>query len=262
MLDARRRDRLVRLRTRLVPALVGLPSSGWPAGVFGRRDAAILMLAALGYRPTSIAQLRRGQIRIDPSGILLIDGTAHDPDPEIGVPHAYLRWAQILDFADRHIVTHRLADFLDHPEKWVTSQGSGSGWASDRHRESPVFVPIDRWGHLGMASHSLTAAAITTLISAHCTGTAAAHAVYSRKPLSDGADTGHEELWQAPRLDDDPGAHDRGVRARHHAQAWLADIHDTLSDVEDRADELLRRTLAILDEPPTPDSTAVDPMRR
>ena len=40
-----------------------LPVSGWPHGLFGRRDALILTLVAAGLTYTEIAALRRGDVR-------------------------------------------------------------------------------------------------------------------------------------------------------------------------------------------------------
>ncbi|MDN5751325.1 MAG: hypothetical protein L0H64_22950, partial [Pseudonocardia sp.] len=59
LLHARRADRLTRMQERVDTVVAALPASGWPHGLFGRRDAAILTLAAAGMTFTAIAGLRR-----------------------------------------------------------------------------------------------------------------------------------------------------------------------------------------------------------
>ena len=62
-LATRRHQRLQAVADVLDEAIRQLPVSGWPHGLFGRRDALILTLVAAGLTYTEIAGLRRGDLR-------------------------------------------------------------------------------------------------------------------------------------------------------------------------------------------------------
>src|SRR5258708_36976534 len=86
-LATRRHQRLQAVADALDEAIGQLPVSGWPHGLFGRRDALVLTLVAAGLTYTEIAALRRGELPRQGhelaihSGRKWALGTATDPGP-------------------------------------------------------------------------------------------------------------------------------------------------------------------------------------
>lgn len=113
-----RADQLSRLEVIVSEIIPRLPVFGWPGGLFGRRDAILLLLASSGLRFEQISALRRNNIRID--GEALIVGGVHPfrltpaaYGGSISPVGLYRRWAAILDFLDRTPSTRLLAEHLD-----------------------------------------------------------------------------------------------------------------------------------------------------
>ena len=79
-LDSRRQHRLADLRVHLASILHRLPESGWPQGVFGRRDAALLLFAGGGLSFEQISRLRREQVSVDGDGGICVNGHRIDTD--------------------------------------------------------------------------------------------------------------------------------------------------------------------------------------
>ncbi len=263
-LNRSRADRVAARRRRVAPIIAGLPTVGWPTGLFGCRDAVVLALYAAGLRPTDISGLRRSDVTTVGGGLRI--GGAHqlqvgDTDPDVringaagpdasveggGVPidfaAVWRNWDQVLQVVDRHPSTRVLEHHLRtgmFPDRTTSASGSG-----------PVVVPIDRWGAVPLPLVSMTPAAIATVLSAHLAGTAR-----RRRPLPARSFPGSASRMSAPLIESvhfDAGSslsdtYAAGVAARRAAHATLADLPELFNNVEDRADELLRRTLALLD---------------
>jgi hypothetical protein len=101
-----------------------LPSHGWTAGVFGRRDRALLTLAAgtpIPYR--QLARLTVGQLHITGGVWAVTDsrGQVHTleaaTDPVLCGPYTLVRWRRVLDTAITRPSTRALADLLRAPRK-------------------------------------------------------------------------------------------------------------------------------------------------
>jgi len=75
-----RAHRLAELRLRLAPILRRLPESGWPGGLFGRRDAALVLFAGAGVSFEQISRLHREQVRVDVDGGVRVNGHRIDTD--------------------------------------------------------------------------------------------------------------------------------------------------------------------------------------
>lgn len=266
-LNRSRVDRVAARRRRAAPIIADLPTAGWPTGLFGRRDAVVLALYAAGLRPTHISGLRRSDVTVARDG-LHIGGAHHlylvdtDPDAHIagsadrdnsvdggGVPidvaAVWRNWDQVLQVVDRHPSTRVLEHHLRtgvFPDRPTSASGAG-----------PVVVPIDRWGAVPLPMVAMTPAAVAAVLAAHLAGTAP-----RRRPLparssratapaapARGSDPASADLGLGPPLADTYAV---GVAARRQAHLTLADLPEVFDDVEYRADELLRRTLALLDD--------------
>ncbi|MDC3729332.1 hypothetical protein JRB27_26880, partial [Rhodococcus sp. Rp3] len=118
-LDTTRAQRLDRIGRLLLQRAAELPTEGWPSGLFGRRDALLLVLAATGMSFTDITRLRRRDIRLDGETFVVTTRAGERfrlaPDPETGDTPAvtiYRRWAEIQAFLDQYPGTHLLRHHL------------------------------------------------------------------------------------------------------------------------------------------------------
>ncbi|BDB63026.1 hypothetical protein RDE2_48200 [Rhodococcus sp. RDE2] len=91
-LDTTRTSRLDRLARLLLQRATELPTEGWPSGLFGRRDALLLVLAATGMTFTDITRLCRCDIRFDGDTLVVTTRAGErfrlTPDPETGDNYA------------------------------------------------------------------------------------------------------------------------------------------------------------------------------
>jgi hypothetical protein len=138
-----------------------LPSHGWTTGVLGRRDRALLTLAAdtaIPYR--QLAALTVGQLHTpggQGGGATITDalGAEHvldsNQDPVLSGPCALVRWRRVLDTVVTRHATRALVDLLKDAEE-VTAASHHPCQApkpfDDRTLAVPLFPPINQWGHL------------------------------------------------------------------------------------------------------------------
>lgn len=225
-----------------------LPSTGWTAGLFGRRDALLLLLAASGLSFGQISDLRRADLRVDRETLVLDVTHSITVDPltarsSLAPAQVYRRWLQILEFQDRAPSTHLLASRLDTdtlPIDYLPRAMTDELVA--QQQSAPLFIPIDRWGHTPFARSPLSAHSIARIVEAHISGRSPGHRPHQRHSHSD---EGTETIVPEIVLDD--RYYESGLQARRTAHASLADVHGTLDDVEARADEILKKLLSILD---------------
>ncbi|PBC39427.1 hypothetical protein CJ179_35970 [Rhodococcus sp. ACS1] len=244
LLNTARADRLARVGERVAQVVPRIPVTGWPGGLFGRRDALVLTLAAAGLGFEQIARLRRADVTSEHDELVVRVGegwariAAGGANPAV----VYRDWVEVLGFLDRYPSTQLLAGRLD--------KGAGlSAFADNARRdERPLLTPIDRWGHTPFASTALTGKSIAALVRAHLTGQAPVH-----KRLPTGRPTTQSgEDAPVPAVADvelDQGYYDRGIAARRDAHTHLEDVTTILDGIEDAADRLLADLLVILDAP-------------
>ncbi|ORL32473.1 hypothetical protein A5N78_08040 [Prescottella equi] len=258
LLDERRADRLRHASELIRQQIPHLPPDGWPQGLFGRRDAALLLIAAAGVPLQQITRLQRRHLICDGDALVVDTGLYRyrlgptTGGPDLAPAAVYRRWAQVLAFTDRHPSTRILAAHLTRgalPD--ITDDQSRDG------RDGLVFTPIDRWGYLPLPPQPLTAGSIATIIRQHLTGTAPSHTLPTRPPRT-------KTTTEVPTPQSDPTPlsdeyYDRGTAARRDALSALADVGDVLDDVEARADALLEQTLAMIENWQLPDAI---PMNR
>lgn len=241
-LDTARAQRLDRLGRLLMQRAVELPSLGWPSGLFGRRDALLLVLAATGMRFTDITRLRRRDIRLDGDVLVVTTRIGErfrlptDPDtadnPAVQV---YRRWAEIQTFLDRYPGTHLLRYHLTDPVEIVTDP------LDAEQARQPLLCPIDRWGHLPHAQ-PMTPQSVSTLVRAHLSGRAPL-----RKTLTMDA-PGETDVWVEPDIDLDPTYYERGTAARRRNHETLDDLAETFDEIEQRAEVLLNELMGVLEQ--------------
>lgn len=249
-LDTARAAQLDRHEATLRQWAVALPTTGWPAGLFGRRDALILVLAATGMSFTQLSRLCRGNLTTDTDdGALIarVDGEQFRLAPrEHEHAHAtpgaiFRRWAEVLAHLDRRPNTRMLATYLADPQ-----QISPIPLSEDQSMQ-PLLPPIDRWGHLPLPLQAMTPQSIAFLVRAHFAGRPLAH---RSLPLHSSATPNLDPVPREPvSVDLDPDYYERGIQARRRSHEALSDVADILDDVEDRADQILRELLAVLDGP-------------
>lgn len=165
-----------------------------------------------------------------------------DGGGEAVIDHAavWWRWEQVLRVVQEHPSTRVLEQHL-RAGAFPDDDGPGGPGGS-----GPVVVPIDRWGAVPLPPVAMTPAAITSVMTSHLAGTPARH-----RPLPTRSGPRRSSEPSVVPGDDDTGLSDTyaaGVAARSAAHTALADVGDVLDEVEDRAEELLRRTLALLDD--------------
>jgi hypothetical protein len=138
----------------LAAAVRALPTTGWTGGFFGRRDAAMLTLAASPLPWTALAGLRTGDLSVA-EGVLHLPGGHRlpaEPDPASCPPRVWLRWARALGLARREGSIRVLRAALDRaaalssasPHRCRTPPGLD--WGGDAGGEA-VFTPIDQHGY-------------------------------------------------------------------------------------------------------------------
>lgn len=240
-LDAARAQRLDRLAPLLHHRAGELPTEGWPSGLFGRRDALLLVLAATGMSFTDITRLRRRDVTVD-AGVLVATTRAGErfrlaPDPGTRDNPAlavYRRWAQIQAFLDQNPGTHLLRRHLADPAGIIADP------LDAEQARQPLLCPIDRWGHLPFAQ-AMTPQSVSTLVRAHLAGRAPIRRAVP-VDMPDKAD-----VWVEPEIDLDRSYYDRGIAARRRDHQDLEDLAGVFDVIEQRADALFDELLAVLD---------------
>ncbi|WP_048774393.1 hypothetical protein [Rhodococcus ruber] len=240
-LDTTRASRLDRLGQLLLQRAVELPTTGWPSGLFGRRDALLLVLAATGMTFTDITRLRRRDIRLDSDTLVVTTRAgkrfrlAADPETEDNPAAAiYRRWAEIQAFLDQYPGTHLLRHHLTDPIEIITDP------LDAEQARQPLLCPIDRWGHLPHAQ-PMTPQSVSMLVRTHLSGRAPVRRALP-VPQRD-----HVDTWVEPEIELDSGYYERGTAARSRDHEALEDLADVFDEIEARADALLENLMGVLE---------------
>ncbi|MCK8671571.1 hypothetical protein M1M07_10620 [Rhodococcus sp. HM1] len=247
-LDTARATRLDRLAALLHRRAAQLPTTGWPSGVFGRRDALLLTLAATGMPFARLARLRRGDLTVDAGTFVATttDGERFCLPPESAAAESpavvvYRRWAEVQAFLDAYPNTDLLAQHLTDPIEVE------QGVLTDRQARQPLLSPIDRWGHLPLMPQPMTAQSLAAIVRDHLSGRAPARTPLPL-PLRKQSDRDEGPTVRIEsEIDLDPHYYERGIAARRHAQNDLEGLTDLFDDIEDRTDQLLDELTSLLD---------------
>ena len=225
-----------------------LPSHGWLGGLFGRRDRALLTLAAYTQIPyRQLPRLTVGQLQIGGGVATVTDrnGTEHviesDPDPVLCGPCALVRWRRVLDSEVRH---KRLKTLFKDAEE-VTSASHHPCHApkpiDDRTLEAPLFPPINQWGQLPFPLEPLSSHSTSRLARQADTGLAP-HRVLDVDEVvrSTGAEQAATE--PAPAVARPVYDWDAANQRKKDAVQQLAPLSVALDEIEARIAELIART--------------------
>jgi len=224
-----------------------LPSNGWTAGLFGRRDRALLTLAAqttIPYRQLPRLTVAALQIAGGVASVTDHHGVAHAVgsagDPVLCGPCALVRWRRVLNAEARH---KRLPALLKKAEE-VTADSHHPCHAPKpidaRTLDAPLFPPINQWGHLPLPIRPLSPHSASRLARQADTGLAH-HKALDVDELVAVVDANQVAVDPAPAarpVYDWEAANQRKIDAVRQ----LAPLADALDDIEARISELVART--------------------
>ncbi len=225
-----------------------LPSHGWTGGLFGRRDRALLTLAAYTQIPyRQLPRLTVAQLHIVAGVATITDqrGTVHvveaAVDPVLCGPCALVRWRRVLDTE----VQHANVKELMRKAETITDNSHHPCQApkpiDDKTLDAPLFPPINQWGHLPLPIQPLSPHSTSRLARQADTGLAH-HRVLDVDELVAVVDANQVTVAPTPAkvrpVYDWEAANQRKIDAVRQ----LAPLADALDDIEARIDELIART--------------------
>jgi hypothetical protein len=225
-----------------------LPSNGWTGGLFGRRDRALLTLAAqtpIPYR--QLPRLTVSHLHIADGVATVTDrqGAVHlvesTVDPVLCGPCTLVRWRRVLDTEVQHLSVKKL--LRDAEEVTVAGHHPcrSPKPIDDKTLDAPLFPPINQWGHLPLPIRPLSPHSTSRLARQADTGLAH-HKVLDVDELV--AVVGADQAAVAPTpamarpVWDWAAANQR----KKDAVQQLAPLADALDDIEARIAELVART--------------------
>jgi len=242
--------------TRWTPRCGGCRCTDGPAAGFGRRDRALLVLAATGLPYPAIAALTAGDISIsDRAATVTVGGQlieiAGVDDPVVCRACALAVWIPALNL-DVSRGTRALADALKRATELTGNSPhrcSHLGGIDDRSKDATLQPPIDQHGYtpnpldLPLSSRSMSQLARSA---------AAGQVIAHRAVLGSDDEAAQQPALEEPRAV--PGRvfaqsdWRRGVEARNQARAELATLDGSLDDLDTRIADLERRTRQLLDK--------------
>ncbi|MFC9553678.1 hypothetical protein ACFTWF_22755 [Rhodococcus sp. NPDC056960] len=267
------RERLTRrtrprpdLRTAADEVIRRLPTTGWPGGLFGRRDALLLILACrLQLSPIQIGRLKRSDVTFDghtlriPSHGITVD---HDPagSPRTDLVAVYLRWARLQAFTDRTPSNRLLGESLTAATPITDDTVTGLQLLPALRHDGPLLPSFDKWGHANMGQAGLSRRATTRILTAHLTGATHTRVRRQVKFFDDGwadavadvvavSDGENATPVEPPDLSSEEieAGYEAGLAARRGTTQAMADLAATFEDLDDRTNELLARIQGIFD---------------
>ncbi|MBA4025324.1 MAG: hypothetical protein C0482_23460 [Gordonia sp.] len=233
-----------------------LPIKGWPGGLFGRRDALLLLLVCqYGIPVGTVGELRCGDITVDVATSTLRIGRGHDMTVPLDAANPYgahavwQRWATVRDLTLRRPSPTLWAPALHQ----VPARASATPVAwHEHHNPDAVLLPaFDRWGNptapIGDTTTGLSPRAVSAILRTHLRSTG--------RPVTDRTGwTRHavERLARPPEppapvpVPDLDGTYDDGIDARRAAATELSDLDDIFDALDHQMAELLTRTEELL----------------
>lgn len=246
-----------------------IPLWGWPAGMFGRRDALLLILRFdAGLTLPAIAALGADQMTIADQQ-LVIDGERG----AVTLPPAadtrqcpacvWLRWRALLLRIHRYHTAAMLRQALGVDAVHGDPRPAGHRCttpAAASTLDGPVLLPINQWGAAPLPRRPPTPRALSGLAAAHRSGFPPHHRAdtepthdHDTRTATNQAPTTVAEYRKPYEL-----VHQRGLAARRQAIATLqsarVDIDDVdrqLDELQDRIDALTSTALDLRDRIPT-----------
>lgn len=249
LLSVRRRH-----RRQAYSAITELPVRGWPAGLFGRRDALLLWLVCLAdVPPSAIATMQRSDLSADSNCVLI--GGGHDIEIPLdeedwfGLLPVWRRWGKIQELLERQPSPRALVLPLMNAEPLkVSAKPLLEPPNPPQRRDSALLPPINQWGYSPLdTSRGLSEAAVRRIVASRLSG------VTARAPLRDAWVRSIIDADRDPEPDEYavsvlPDRHSQGVEAKRRALDDLKDLEGSLELISSGADELLAWTEKILAE--------------
>ena len=236
-----------------------LPVTGWPAGLFGRRDALILWLVAVAGLPSSsLAELRCSDITMPTVTTIRIGGVHHveipvDVDDPFGLLPVWKRWMRIRNIMATRPGTAPLVRPLTNAKPVDTSRPPSPQPPPPPARPDYALIPaLDQWGNQqalpGHNDEGLSTSAVLAVVNTHLHGRGRGitrRDDWVQRVLDRTAPESSDEPEPVivPAL---PDHHNDGVQARKRAMEVFDGIDDTFADIDRRTAELLERTEQIL----------------
>ncbi len=234
----------------VVTALRLLPSRGWTAGLFGRRDKALLTLAAateIHYRKMAVMTVGQLDIVDGVAGVTDTSGEMHlieaVTDAVLCGPCALVRWRRVVDAEIGGTSAKRMAQMLKdaHPVTAVSRHVCRTPKPIQaKTLQAPLFPPINQWGHLPLPIHPLSRHAISVLARQIQTGLPA-HRDLDVDEIADVLNPAETEARQPviPRPAYDWAA---ANQKKKEAVAQLASLSASMDDIDTRINQLIDRT--------------------
>ena len=237
-------------------ALQAIPVGGWPAGIVGRRDAAVVaLICCAGLTRTQVQALRTGAAQSPPLGSRRAGqangGVADDPaetmaavskaeEPGSCPACALSRWLRVATGLERsgwRAVRAELADLGEIPAGTETVHDCARpfAWPSDgAEQRFPLFCAIDRHG-APETGWAISTRAITAIVA----GRLSQGEQTRRAGWADEADEAAANAVGGERL---PWGPEQRRRAAQH----FAEVETTLDEMEAAADAILARAHAAM----------------
>lgn len=236
-----------------------LPVTGWPAGLFGRRDALVLWLVVVAGLPaSSVGQLRCRDITMPTVTTVRIGADHHvdvpvDADDPFGLLPVWKRWMRIRNLMATRPGTTPLVRPLTNAKPVDLTQPPSLQPPPPPARPDYALIPaLDQWGNQqalpGHDDEGLSGSAVIAVVRTRLDGQRRGITSRDRwvegvleRTTPEGVDT--PEPIVVPAL---PDRHHDGVEARRKAMNVFDGIDDTFADIDRRTAELLERTEQIL----------------
>lgn len=228
--------------------LTALPVHGWTAGWFGRRDRALLVLVDTGLPYRTLARLAVGDVLATPTGATITFRDAEpieletSPDPTVCRPCALVLWIRALQLAVRG-ATVTVARAVDHAKPLTPdSPHHCRRLLGDLDSDIPLLAVSDSWGHLDAQPTALSTRSLSRLARTE------QHWKHRHRPIPRIGKPTLPDVEEGPppipRLDP---MDLKAVAARRHATAAaLKPLTAVLDDLQSAAEDLERRTAALL----------------
>ena len=240
---------------RVEAALRRLPSHGWINGWFGRRDRALLVVAAAGVPYRRITALTVGDITLERGVATITTPTGPvtvrpDADPVVCRPCVLVRWLRALHLAVTTPSTRSFAGVIDRAR---AVDGSSTHLCRSRRPlpegigDVPLLPPIDPRGHLALAPRPLTPHSVSRLARGNSLGSGTVHRVDPQTPDQPAPPPADPPVAAPARYTAADWA--TGVARRRADQDRLRGVDHILDEVDRTAADLNRRIATLLADP-------------
>jgi hypothetical protein len=250
------RDRHRDAATAVMPRL---PVSGWPAGLFGRRDVLILTLVChLGIPVTDVGDLRCGDVTINPATTTVHIGRHHqitaaaEADRPFGVYGVWQRWAAVRELTLRRPSPIAWSPILyDAPTKPAAPHAVSVLEYTDR--DAALLPAFDRWGNptapIGDTTTGLSPRAVSAILRTHLQTPGRPVTDRSRwaNTIRDRRTPPQEMIFEPPPVVELADTYADGIDARRRAATELGDLDDVFTALDHQMAALLHRTEQLLD---------------